>query len=402
MTEWHQTQRARARAIFEAGLTAADPERAVDADLTAEAPHRDAWVIAVGKAASRMARAALRHVPDCRGGIVVTNAENAVPVPGAELIIAGHPVPDEGGLRAGKAVETLLARTRQGEQVIALISGGGSALLPAPRDGLTLADKQAVSRLLLGSGADIVRMNIVRQQLSRLKGGGLAACAAPAEVRSLILSDVVGDELSAIASGPTVPPLGTTGDARKILRDLELWGEVPPNVRTVLARERGMDVPKGGIASIIGSNAISVGAMARHASDAIYHRDALEGDVAEAAAWVAALPGPGVHVFGGETTVRLTGTGRGGRNQELALRVAMALEGHTRPWVYLQAGTDGRDGPTDAAGALIDDRALSKIDNPRAYLDNNDAYHALRQADALLKTGGTGTNVADLGVLILG
>ncbi|MGR3469110.1 MAG: glycerate kinase type-2 family protein [Shimia sp.] len=398
---WHDTARAEALRLFQAGVAAADPADGVSRALAKRPVAPDAWIVAVGKAAVKMTEAAMDHVPSPRGVIVVTNPENARPLPGAQVFAASHPVPDAEGLRAAEAVEAMLAQTTVGQEVLVLISGGGSALVPAPRAGLSLDDKQRVAELLLGSGADIVQMNLIRQALSRLKGGGLASVAAPARVRSLILSDVVGDEPSAIASGPTVAPLGSVADARQAVQDLGLWDAVPETVRQALMTERGVQAPSDPDLTLIGSNSLSLRAMGDAAPKAILHETPLAGDVADAAARIAEERRPGIHLFGGETTVRLTGTGRGGRNQELALRVALALEGRTSPWVYLQAGTDGRDGPTDAAGGLVDDRTLARIDAPAALLADNDAYAALDQADALLRIGGTGTNVADLGVLIL-
>ncbi|MEZ5911432.1 MAG: glycerate-2-kinase family protein [Paracoccaceae bacterium] len=220
--------RAEALRLFQAGLAAADPAAVVDAELSRAplAPGLRWHVIAIGKAARRMAEAALARV-DAASALVVTNYENAAPLPGAEVLAAGHPVPDENGARAGQRVLARLAELGPGDAVLALISGGGSALLPAPAEGMTLADKAEVNRLLLASGAEIGQMNLIRQQLSRLKGGGFLAAAAPAPVRALILSDVVGDDLRAIASGPTVAPLGTRAEASAILRDLGLWERLP-------------------------------------------------------------------------------------------------------------------------------------------------------------------------------
>ncbi|MEO1797842.1 MAG: glycerate-2-kinase family protein, partial [Pseudomonadota bacterium] len=211
--------RAAALRIFKAGVAAADPYAAVDAALRRTEPAPGVTIIAVGKAAIRMAEAARAHVADPAEILIVTNPENASDVEGARVFAAAHPVPDGVGVEAALAVEAALGRA---SSVLALISGGGSALLPAPADGLTLADKIAVSELLLASGAEITEMNLVRQQLSRLKGGGMLR-AASGPVRALILSDVVGDDLRAIASGPTVAPLGSRGDARALLERYGLW-----------------------------------------------------------------------------------------------------------------------------------------------------------------------------------
>jgi len=403
MTET-ELSRAKAKEIFLAGVAAADPFEAVQQALKSAPPQQGAPIIAVGKAAIRMAEAALTFGSQPSKVVIVTNPENARDVAGATVFAASHPVPDEIGVEAAAAVEAVLHGCKAGEEVLCLISGGGSALLPAPAAGLTLQDKIAVNELLLASGAEIDVMNTVRQQLSRLKGGGMLRAAEPATVRALILSDVVGDDLRAIASGPTVAPLGTANDARDILVEFDLWDRVPEAVRAHLQNSKSAGPLPAAVNELVGSNALSVAAMAETAGDqAILHETALVGDVADAAAAVAAMTSTGIHVFGGETTVVLQGNGKGGRNQELALRVAMLLEGK-EGWLYLQGGTDGRDGPTDAAGGIVDGGTVGRIraagGDPDALLANNDAYAALGLAGDLLMTGGTGTNVADLGVLI--
>ncbi|WP_208347531.1 glycerate kinase type-2 family protein [Pseudaestuariivita rosea] len=398
-------QRAVARGVFDAGVACADPYKAVQSALQARPLAGPApLVIAVGKAAVRMARAAQAVLPAVGDVLIVTNYENATEVPGATVFAAGHPVPDENGAAAADAVCTALSQA-QG-QVLALISGGGSALLPAPVDGIALAEKAAVNAALLASGADIVTMNLIRQQLSRLKGGGMLRLAAPAQVRALILSDVVGDDLRAIASGPTVAPLGTAEMARATLQDLGLWDQMPASVQAHLGRSVEPQPLPEAENELIGSNALSLNAMAQAAPEAVVFPDPLEGDVSDAAEKVISFAqGPGIYLFGGETTVHLAGDGRGGRNQELALRVALLAEQHGwTDWVYLQGGTDGRDGPTDAAGGLVDAGTLTHARaagcDVQAMLANNDSYAVLQAADDLLITGATGTNVADLGVLI--
>ncbi|MEM1374106.1 MAG: DUF4147 domain-containing protein [Pseudomonadota bacterium] len=399
--------RAEARQLFNAGVAAADPYAAVKKALD-DTPVADGTpIIAVGKAARRMAEAALDVAASPGPVLIVTNPENAAKVPGAQVFAAAHPVPDAVGLAASEAVEAVL-EAADGE-VLALISGGGSALLPAPAAGLTLEDKAVVSALLLASGAEITEMNLVRQSLSRLKGGGMLRAAAPAHVRALIVSDVIGDDLRAIASGPTVAPLGTRAEARALCEGYGIWDKLPESVKSHLATAAPLaDLPEA-TNTLIGSNTQSLMAMAAEAGTVggpvHIHTPALVGDVEEAARRVAGAVDPGIHLFGGETTVRLQGNGKGGRNQELALRVALHLEKSGRPWVYLQGGTDGRDGPTDAAGGLMDADRLQKMRrfaDIEAGLADNDAYTLLKAGDALLMTGGTGTNVADLGVLILG
>ncbi len=396
--------------LFQAGVAAADPFEAVNSALSAKPPAPGTRIVAVGKAAMRMAEAALLHVSNPAACFVVTNPENAGELSGAQVFAASHPIPDAIGLSAGKAVLKMLNEASNGDHVLALISGGGSALLPAPAEGLTLDDKIAVNRLLLASGAEITEINLIRQVLSRLKGGGMARAAAPAQLRALILSDVVGDDLSAIASGPTAPPLGTRLDARAMLNRYNLLDKTPSAVRVLLeapSDPRAETTPSADNA-LIGSNTQSIFAMAQAAREiglpVHMHSPPLTGDVEDAARRVAGTTDKGIHLFGGETTVQLTGDGKGGRNQELALRVALHFERKRGPWVYLQGGTDGRDGPTDAAGGLVNDQTMTALRakaNPEALLLNNDAYTALKAAQALLMTGGTGTNVADLGILIL-
>ncbi|PUB18906.1 glycerate kinase type-2 family protein [Yoonia sediminilitoris] len=386
--------------VFAAGVQAADPAAAVGRLLgKVEMP---VLIVAIGKAAGRMAGAALAHFPDTRC-LVVTNYENATPVAGATVFAAGHPVPDENGARAAQAV--IAALDAASGPVLALISGGGSALLPAPADNITLADKAAVNSLLLGAGLDIHGMNLIRQQLSDLKGGGFLRHAAPQHVTALILSDVVGDDLSTIASGPTVAPIGTAADAAALLKTRGLWDRVPQAVRDHLdAAQPPADLPDAQNI-LVGSNAQSVAAMEKALSEPYHVLAPVEGDVKEAAKLICDQSGPGVTLWGGETTVNLQGQGRGGRNQELALRIA--LEAQARgwtSWTCLQGGTDGRDGPTDAAGGLVDQGTLERIaakgGDIDALLANNDSYAALALADDLLITDATGTNVADLGILV--
>ena len=390
--------------IFAAGLRRADPGPAVAAALAeAAAP---TVIVALGKAALAMARAALDRFPGTPC-LVVTNAENAGTLSGARILIGEHPVPGAGSATAGEAALAAVAGLGAADRVLALISGGTSALAVAPVEGVTPADKAAVSRLLLASGLDITAMNLVRQNLSRLKGGGLARAAAPASVETLILSDVVGDDLAVIASGPTVPPAGGPVAARALLEAEGLWAELPESCRTALARPAPEAPPQGPV-RLVGSNRLSAEAMRDAAPGAVLEDTPLTGDVAAAAEWIATVArrGAGTTLWGGETTVRLRGQGRGGRNQELSLRVALALRDLGRPWAFLSGGTDGRDGPTDAAGGLVDDGTLARIATAGldvgACLADNDSYRALDASGDLLMTGGTGTNVADLQILRVG
>lgn len=400
--------RAAARRLFDVAVDAANPGPAVDSWLAAHwrSSGGRLMVLGLGKAAPAMVRSALSRVSADRA-ICVTNPENATEIAGVEVILGGHPVPDDGSERGGAALLNAVSRLAADDQVLVLISGGGSALAVAPADGIAAAEKAEVSRLLLASGLDINAMNLVRQNLSQLKGGGLARAAAPAQVTALVLSDVIGDDLSIIASGPTEPPAGGRAAAAAVLQDAGLWDRVAPSVREALAGANAPAVTNA-MSHLVGSNRVSLQAMAASYPGAVIADDGLTGDVEDAAARVLAQAAgaPGVLLFGGETTVRIKGTGRGGRNQELALRVALAAAEIGRPWVFLSGGTDGRDGPTDAAGGLVDPGSIARMRSagvdPLALLSNNDSYAALEAAGDLLMIGGTGTNVADVQVLVLG
>lgn len=406
------------RACFDAGVVAADPALALrNAMLSRPDLHSVAGrllVVAIGKAAAPMMNEALRHLrPDL--AFLVTNYENAAEIPGVECRAAGHPTPDEAGAAAAAEIITLLEGLTEHDQVILLLSGGGSALTPAPILGVPLADKIAVNDLLLASGAPIDAINTVRKRLSRLKGGGFARLASPADVVAFVLSDVPGDDLATVASGPTIANEDPPDAAVGVLRSFNVWDGTPESVRLALSAD-SESAAAPACTILIGGNAPSVDAMELAANkvgqgQVTRFHGWLDGDVAEAAerivADMRAAPRPSVFLFGGETTVVVTGTGRGGRNQDLALRVALLLEADPIPgdWAFLSGGTDGRDGPTDAAGGMVTPQTLAAIRaggvDPEAALLNNDAYAALRAGDALLMTGATGTNVADLQVAVL-
>lgn len=400
--------------LFQSAVDAADPAlalRAAVADHPFPDPSGTLHVIAIGKAAPAMMTEALRHVRDDAQALVVTHYENDMTVPGATLYKAAHPVPDAAGLAAGQEIERRLTTLGSDDAVVVLISGGGSALVPAPVDGVSLADKAALNSVLLGGGLEITQMNLVRQQVSRLKGGGLLRIAAPARVDAYLLSDVIGDDIRAIASGPTVGPIGTPAEAVDILKSAGLWSDVPASIRDYLSTApEPKPLPKVQN-HLVGSNRKSLEAMraAARGFEAKIVSDALIGDVKVAARQVlsAAADAPKDRsvalIFGGETTVKLTGTGRGGRNQELALRFALGAEGQDLgpDWVFLSGGTDGRDGPTDAAGGIVTPETAQKLgDDAVALLANNDSYEALKRANALLLTEATGTNVADVQVFL--
>ncbi|MFP7673599.1 glycerate kinase [Marivita sp. S0852] len=409
-----------ARQLFDAAVKAADPARAVQrgfaqAPVPPPGPNGRTFVIAIGKAAPAMLREALVQIPDAHGAFAVTHHENTDTVPKAQVLRAGHPVPDEAGRRAAQTVISTLSETTEHDRVIALISGGGSALLPAPPAPVSLSDKARLNDLLLSAGLDIVQMNMIRQQVSLLKGGGLLRLAAPAPVHAYLLSDVIGDDLRAIASGPTVSPIGTAEDAISVLMSAGLWDALPASIRAHLQQKSTRPADPAPVAqnTLIGSNRQSLDAMAEKAQalglEPKIVNAALVGDVADAAKEVLACLHPTsrktAFLFGGETTVKLTGDGRGGRNQELALRVARGAPGTDATWVFLSGGTDGRDGPTDAAGGVVDagtrSRAAAAGVDLDALLANNDSFAALAAAGDLLITDATGTNVADVQALLI-
>ncbi|MFA5017114.1 MAG: glycerate kinase [Methylobacter sp.] len=430
--------------IFQAGIAAADPYQAVKRLLVPElfGSCSKVHLIAFGKAACAMAQAASEIIPAgmlAGRGIAVTNYENVTGIDNVDVIGASHPLPDAAGLNAAKIIAERVRNAQQNELVLVLVSGGGSALIPYPADQITLQEKIATTDLLLASGATINQVNCVRKHLSRLKGGGLARMAAPARLHALILSDVLGDDLSSIASGPTVADATSYADATDILKAKGIWDQVPVNVRQHL--EQGMlgnveetpkpgdDVFKNAGHTLIGSNAISVNAMLQAAKNLGYetklYSDHLCGEARTVGATLVAqcVEGrlqkagalgeitlqnkPMALLAGGETTVTLKGNGRGGRNQEMALAFAIAAEqqGLTGNWAFLSGGTDGRDGPTDAAGGIVDRDTIKRMTqaglNPIELLENNDSYTALKTSDDLVNTGATGTNVADLQILLI-
>ncbi|MCL0029414.1 glycerate kinase [Dehalococcoidia bacterium] len=336
---------------------------------------------------------------------------------------AGHPIPDRNGVRGMEEVQRLLSIAGEGDLVICLISGGGSALLPLPAPGIGLEEIGRVTDLLLKAGAPIDQLNTVRKHISSVKGGQLARMAYPAELVSIILSDVVGDPLSTIASGPTVPDPTTFADAQRVLQRYDLWDEVP-KLKERITRGIGGEIPetpKEGdpIFShvynfIIGNNRLAVEAAIERARERGFNTMLLSTFLAEEAREVGKLfaaiareilkSGHPIRrkalvVAGGETTVTVRGGGKGGRNQELALSAAIAIGGLENV-VIASLATDGTDGPTDGAGGLVDgytvDRGRERGLDPIKHLDDNDSYNLLRQTGDLIVTGPTNTNVNDL------
>jgi hydroxypyruvate reductase len=362
-------------------------------------------------------------------GLVVVKDGHVAPTRRIRLAQAGHPVPDGRGEAAAREILALAGDARAEDLVLALVSGGASALTPAPAPPITLADKQAVTRLLLAAGADINQINAVRKHCSLFKGGQLARAAAPARVTALLLSDVIGDPLDVIGSGPTAPDASTFAHAVEILRGFALLNRVPGSVRERLeqgARGDIAETPKPGdplfervTNVVIGNNELVVDAARSRAMALGYaphvRTRSLAGEAREAARDLVVLGrairegrgpirAPACVIAAGETTVTVTGHGLGGRCQEFALAAALEMEG-IAGMAVLAAGTDGSDGPTDAAGAIADGDSVARAKrqgmNPRAQLDDNDSHTLFARLGDLVVTGPTNTNLLDLYLLLV-
>ena len=408
--------------MFDAAVAAAQPALCLPPHLPPP-PKGRTIVIGAGKASAAMARALEDHWAGPLEGLVVTRYGYEVPCARIEIVQAAHPVPDAAGIEAAERIRQLVTGLTADDLVIALISGGGSSLLVAPGEGLTLADKQAVNTALLHSGASISEMNCVRRHLSSLKGGRLAAVCHPAQVLTLLISDVPGDDPIDIASGPTVGDPTTCADALAIVARYRI--SVPPAVRHLLESGAGETIKPGdprlqGIQTrMITAPQIALEAAAQVARDAgitpYILGDSLEGearDLGKAMAGITrqvALHGqpfktPCVLLSGGEATVTLRGTGRGGRNVEFLLSLGVALNG--LPGVYALAGdTDGVDGAEEIAGALLTPDTLARAwalgTNPRSSLDNNDGHGFFQALGDAVVTGPTLTNVNDFRAILI-
>ncbi len=415
--------RALLRRLFDAAVAAAQPAACLPPHLPAP-PRGRTIVIGAGKASAAMAQVLERHWPGPLDGLVVTRYGYEQPCERIEIVQAAHPVPDAAGERAARRIAALVGGLTGDDLVIALISGGGSALLAAPAPGLTLADKRAVNAALLASGATISEMNCVRRHLSALKGGRLGALCHPARVLTLAISDVPGDAPADIASGPTVADATTCADALAIVERYRI--DVPDAVRALLRDGRGESVKPGDPRlarsefRLVTTPQVALeaaAAVARAAGvDAHILGDSLEGearDLGKAMAGIArqvALRGqpfaaPCVLLSGGETTVTVRGPGRGGRNVEFLLSLALALDG--LPGVHaIAADTDGVDGAEEIAGALIAPdtlaRAWTRGTSPRASLDANDAHTFFQALGDSVVTGPTLTNVNDFRAIFVG
>jgi len=408
--------------MFDAAIASAQPARCLPPHLPLP-PEGRTIVIGAGKASAAMAKAFEDHWRGEMTGLVVTRYGYAVPCERIEIVEAAHPVPDAAGLDAAKRILSLVRGLSADDLVVCLISGGGSALLTLPAEGLTLDDKQAVNRALLKSGATISEMNCVRRHLSAIKGGRLAAAAHPAKVVTLLMSDVPGDDPINIASGPTVADPTTCADALDVIRRYGV--EVPASVRRVLESGAGESVkpgdPRLGRAEV---RMIATPQMALEAAAAVARRadvptlilgDAIEGEAREVGRVMAGIAqqvavhsqpiaAPCVLLSGGETTVTVRGQGRGGRNVEFLLSLAIALD--SRPNIHAIAGdTDGVDGQEEIAGAIVTPdtlaRAWSKGIRPRDSLANNDGHGFFEALGDSVITGPTLTNVNDFRAILI-
>lgn len=436
-------QHRQALQIFRAALKAADPAEAIHRRLRLDgntlvvagrryrlAAFDRILVVGAGKAGATMARA----VEQVLGGRIVTGLINTkyhhtARLRRIELNECEHPVPDENGVAGAGRIAELARSAGERDLLLCLISGGASALMPLPADGLTLAEKQEVTRLLLRSGANIHEMNAVRKHLSAIKGGQLARLASPATVVALMLSDVIGDDLDVIGSGPTAPDASTFQGAQSILDKYGLAGQLPASVRRRIrdgVRGRIAETPKTGDAVfqrvynvVVGSNRQAVDAAAARAKELGYRPLVLstlvEGETRDIARLHAAIARevkrsgrpakpPLCLLSGGETTVTVKGDGKGGRNQEFALAAAIALDG-VEGVTVLSGGTDGTDGPTDAAGAIADGDTVARARQlgleAAGHLVRNDAYPFFDALGDLVRTGPTGTNVMDVMLVLV-
>ncbi len=433
-----------AEAIFLAGVKAVEPAPAIRKHLTLKGERlavndrvynltdfENIYVIGTGKASAAMAQAVEEVLCErLKGGVVNVKYGHALPLQKIQVNEAGHPVPDEAGFRGAQQIAGLLKQTGEKDLVLFLISGGGSALLPYPAEGLTLEDKQQVTQRLLEVGANIHEINALRKHLSQVKGGRLARLAYPSTLISLILSDVIGDDLDTIASGPTVPDHTTFADCLRIVKKYDLRDQIPADVVAILEKGAGGEVeetPKPGDPAfertqnlIIGSNIQALRAAKIKADELGYNSlilsTPIDGETSEAAKVQAAaareilktgspVPRPACVISGGETTVTIRGRGLGGRNQEFVLAAAIEIDG-LEDVVILSGGTDGTDGPTEAAGAIADGGTINRsrelrLDAER-FLRENDSYHFFKPLGDLLITGPTYTNVMDLHLVMVG
>ncbi len=433
-----------ARTIFMDAVKAADPYRciqnnvAIDGDVirigTKSYPagiYSKIYVVGGGKASPRMGQAIEDILQDrITTGWINTKDGHSVSLKHIEVHECSHPVPDKRGVYGAGKIINMLSEADEHTLVICLLSGGGSALMPAPADGITLAHKQKVTKRLLEVGANIGELNTIRKHLSILKGGGMARLAFPARLHVLILSDVVGDKLDTIASGPATSDSGTFSDCLEICKRYGITDSLPERVRERFRKGINGEISEtakpqdvfltSAENTLIGNNRMSVDAAQKKARDMGYNTlvlsTFLEGEASEAGTFFAAIASeilasgnpldmPACIIGGGETTVTVRGKGKGGRTQEMALSASRYLDG-MKNVVFLSGGTDGTDGPTDAAGGIVDGETVSAGKRKKLsvddYLGNNDSYNYLKQTGNLLVTGPTGTNVMDIQLLLAG
>lgn len=407
--------------LFDAAVAAADPETALAAHLP-DRPRGRTVVVGAGKGAAQLAAAFERLWDAPVEGVVVTRYGYGCDTRNIRVIEAAHPVPDQAGLAAAEALFQAVRGLSKDDLVVALVCGGGSALLPAPPEGLTLEDEIELNRILLASGAPISVMNAIRKQVSRIKGGRLALAAHPARVVSLVVSDVPGDDPAQVASGPTVPDAATREEARRMI---EAWRiALPPRLAEWFAGQDGLPPDpadprfKGHEVRVVASARLSLEAAAARAGaagvPAVILSDAIEGEARDVARVHAAIARevatrsrpfarPVVILSGGETTVTLRGRGRGGRNSEFLLALALGIEG--LPIAALAADTDGIDGSEDNAGAFADGGSMARLRalglDPAAMLAGNDAWSAFAALGDLFVPGPTGTNVNDFRAILI-
>lgn len=409
-------------AIFEAAVAAADPEQTIRAHLPAK-PKGRTIVIGAGKGSAQMAAAFEKAWDGPIEGLVVTRYGYAAPCERIEIIEAAHPVPDAAGLTASKRLLEKVSGLAADDLVVALISGGGSALLPSPTPGLTLADEIAVNEALLASGAPIAAMNTIRKHVSTIKGGRLAAAACPAKVVSLIVSDIPGDDPALVASGPTIPGQGSRADA---LDFVKAYGMKLPDAVMAHLNSPEADAPvvddvrfAGNEVHLVASAAVSLEAAAAEAKrrgiEAVILSDSIEGEAREVGSVHAALARevasrdrpfrkPVLILSGGETTVTIRAKGKGGRNSEFLLAFAIGINGFAGIHA-LAADTDGIDGSENNAGAFADGSSVARMRTvgigAKAMLAGNNAWTAFNAVGDLFVPGPTGTNVNDLRAILI-
>ncbi len=406
-----QTMRQDAETILQSAIQAVLPDEAVRRALSGRVFPGKVYLVAAGKAAYRMAAAAAEMVPGLAEGVVITKYGHlGPPIGNLRMLEAGHPTPDENSFLAAEEALRLADRAGEGDTVLFLLSGGGSALFESPL--IPGTELQDITGQLLGCGADIVEINTIRKRLSAVKGGRFALRCAPARVFSVVLSDIIGDPLDMIASGPAVPDRSTSADARRVAEKyhLRLSGEA--------RRLLDIETPKrvDNVTTVLSGSVRELVAAAGRAAESlgytpVFLTDRLNCEAREAGRFLASILKSHedtrrnlAFLAGGETVVHLTGSGKGGRNQELALAAAPGIAGMENAALF-SAGSDGTDGPTDAAGGYADGDTEGKLRElgitVDAVLAENDAYHALLKAGGLLVTGPTGTNVNDLTVGLL-